>query len=80
MMAHEKERKLLFDYRDYINELYNGRWLTEAEKLTYSEHVEKFLSTLPEEKEETCVHPWSSVVGDGEMQPARCLACGKVLS
>jgi len=52
-MAHEKERELLFDYRDFINNLYNGRWLTEAEKQTYSEHVEKFLSTLPEEKEET---------------------------
>lgn len=26
-----------------------------------------------------CVHPWSSVLGDGEMKPARCLACGKYL-
>ena len=51
-MAHERERKLLFDYRDFINDLYNGRWLTEAEKQTYLEHVENFLSTLPEEKEE----------------------------
>ena len=57
-MAHEKERKLLFDYRDFINDLYNGRWLTEAEKHTYLEHVEKFLSTLPEEKEKKA---WISV-------------------
>ena len=53
-MAHEKERKLLFDYRDFINDLYNGRWLTEAEKHTYLEHVEKFLSTLPDEKDKCC--------------------------
>ena len=64
-MAHEKERKLLFDYRDFINDLYNGRWLTEAEKHTYLEHVEKFLSTLPDEKEES---GWISV--DKELPPS----------
>lgn len=26
-----------------------------------------------------CEHPWASVLGDGEMQPAKCLKCGKVL-
>ena len=28
----------------------------------------------------TCEHPWSFVIGDGEMQPAKCLKCGKCLS
>ena len=27
-----------------------------------------------------CVHPWSSIVGDGEMSPAKCLKCNKVLT
>ena len=26
-----------------------------------------------------CVHPWASVIGDGEMKPAKCLRCGKYL-
>ena len=26
-----------------------------------------------------CEHPYHSVLGDGEMQPAKCLKCGKVL-
>lgn len=26
-----------------------------------------------------CEHPFSSVLGDGEMQPAKCLKCGKIL-
>lgn len=26
-----------------------------------------------------CEHPYYSVLGDGEMQPAKCLKCGKVL-
>lgn len=27
-----------------------------------------------------CEHPWSDVLGDGEMQPAKCLKCGEILS
>ena len=26
-----------------------------------------------------CEHPWNSVIGDGEMKPAKCLKCGKYL-
>ena len=26
-----------------------------------------------------CEHPWASVMGDGEMKPAKCLRCGKYL-
>ena len=26
-----------------------------------------------------CEHPYHAVLGDGEMQPAKCLKCGKVL-
>lgn len=26
-----------------------------------------------------CEHPWASVMGDGEMKPAKCLKCGKYL-
>lgn len=26
-----------------------------------------------------CEHPWASVLGDGETQPAKCLKCGKIL-
>jgi len=26
-----------------------------------------------------CEHPWASVLGDGEMSPAKCLKCGKWL-
>jgi hypothetical protein len=25
---------------------------------------------------EVCEHPWASVIGDGEMKPAKCLKCG----
>ena len=31
------------------------------------------------EQEDECCHPWSSVLGDGETQPAKCLKCGKIL-
>ncbi len=27
-----------------------------------------------------CVHPWADIIGDGEMSPAKCLKCGKILS
>jgi hypothetical protein len=27
-----------------------------------------------------CVHPYASILGDGEMSPAKCLKCGKILS
>lgn len=30
--------------------------------------------------EQECDHPYASVLGDGEMQPAKCLKCGKILS
>lgn len=26
-----------------------------------------------------CEHPWASVMGDGEMKPAKCLKCGQYL-
>lgn len=26
-----------------------------------------------------CEHPYHAVLGDGEMQPAKCLKCGKIL-
>lgn len=26
-----------------------------------------------------CEHPYASIIGDGEMKPARCLKCGKYL-
>lgn len=26
-----------------------------------------------------CEHPYHAVLGDGEIQPAKCLKCGKVL-
>ena len=26
-----------------------------------------------------CEHPWATVIGDGEMKPAKCLKCGKYL-
>lgn len=35
------------------------------------------LHQLPVSSE--CEHPYHSVLGDGEMQPAKCLKCGKVL-
>lgn len=33
-----------------------------------------------EKKEAECEHPYASILGDGEMSPAKCLKCGKVLS
>ena len=30
-------------------------------------------------KKEDCEHPYYSVIGDGEMKPAKCLKCGKYL-
>jgi hypothetical protein len=31
------------------------------------------------EAESMCEHPWASVMGDGEMKPAKCLKCGQYL-
>jgi hypothetical protein len=36
--------------------------------------------TLKIHIQEECEHPFDSVLGDGEMQPAKCLKCGKILS
>lgn len=33
----------------------------------------------PIEAESICEHPWASVMGDGEMKPAKCLKCGQYL-
>jgi len=27
-----------------------------------------------------CEHPWDSVIGDGEMKPAKCLKCGEYIT
>ena len=44
--------------------------------LTYVEELEQ-LRQPPGSGE--CEHPYHAVLGDGEMQPAKCLKCGKVL-
>jgi hypothetical protein len=35
--------------------------------------------TLEKYIQDVCEHPFASVLGDGEMQPAKCLKCGKLL-
>ena len=39
--------------------------------------AKEYASQQPEKE---CEHPWASILGDGEMQPAKCLKCGKSLS
>jgi hypothetical protein len=39
------------------------------------EEANKYIDILAE-----CVHPYASILGDGEMSPAKCLKCGKILS
>lgn len=55
--------------------IHEPKKLTEALDIVLSE-VKKFrlgdVSSM-------CEHPWNSVIGDGEMKPAKCLKCGKYL-
>lgn len=39
------------------------------------EEANKYIDSLAE-----CEHPYASILGDGEMSPAKCLKCGKILS
>jgi hypothetical protein len=49
-------------------------WKADMMKLTKQQLIELLKNTWSQ-----CQHPWHSVVGDGETQPARCLKCNKIL-
>jgi hypothetical protein len=42
--------------------------------------MEEYAKISQQPLSDVCCHPWASVLGDGEMQPAKCLKCGKSLS
>lgn len=42
-------------------------------------YLEQYVELLQPPVSGECEHPYHSVLGDGEMQPAKCLKCGKVL-
>ncbi len=41
--------------------------------------IDEMLKSSKANVSDMCEHPWASVIGDGEMQPAKCLKCGKYL-
>lgn len=53
-------------------------------KTAHGHFLQYFLETVEEALRQPpvsgeCEHPYHAVLGDGEMQPAKCLKCGKVL-
>jgi len=53
-------------------------------RVDINQRIDLYLSDVIGEYEsevlnKECEHPWSSVLGDGEMQPAKCLKCGETL-
>ena len=56
---------------------YEWNEIGEGMKKSILDAINEALSQPPVSGE--CEHPYHSVLGDGEMQPAKCLKCGKVL-
>ena len=50
--------------------------LVELELLAIEKEMEALRQSLVSGE---CEHPYRAVLGDGEMQPAKCLKCGKIL-
>lgn len=46
---------------------------------TVSQLMEEYAALRQPLLSDECEHPYHSVLGDGEMQPAKCLKCGKVI-
>lgn len=71
----------------HIKEKHNGEipyryGVEECARLmkSYAEEYHKSkLNLMGFTEKEICVHPWRTVLGDGEMQPAKCLVCGEYL-
>jgi hypothetical protein len=83
----EIERKTMQDIKDYVksldrhdNEVYQQNSLLImscfSKAIEFIEQNSKLRQPLVSGE---CEHPYHSVLGDGEMQPAKCLKCGKVL-
>lgn len=58
--------------------------MSDAEFEENCKHIETLLSKRKQalrihDVSGMCEHPWASVIGDGEMKPAKCLKCGKYL-
>lgn len=75
--------------KQYLYDMYNAT-STEDENgdlETYENWLERQLISRIENLEllrqplvsGECEHPYHAVLGDGEMQPAKCLKCGKVI-
>lgn len=84
VLVHYKELKKA--HHPMLDDIWNKRSkVVEVEKLTdlndMFKHIRK-IDILYEViySEEECMHPWADVMGDGNMKPAKCLKCGKVLS
>ncbi len=41
--------------------------------------IDEMLKSRKADVSGMCEHPWASVIGGGEMKPAKCLKCGKYL-
>jgi len=62
-------------YQQYGNYKGNGKYCNKY--VSWLENEVLALRQPPGSGE--CEHPYHAVLGDGEMQPAKCLKCGKVL-
>lgn len=51
----------------------------QREHWAFCKAYEKFTALRQPPVSSECEHPYHSVLGDGEMQPAKCLKCGKFL-
>jgi GTP cyclohydrolase I len=42
--------------------------------------IDKMIKSRKADVSSMCEHPWESIIGDGEMKPAKCLKCGKYIN
>ena len=90
-----KEEFVSYHAASYVNEFIVGDSKTQTKiRETLIDFGKQLIDCLPCDGKESshelgncnkphvsgeCEHPYHSVLGDGEMQPAKCLKCGKVL-
>jgi hypothetical protein len=63
-------------YPTIPDEEHNGLYASDKVKLIAQKFADQFRQPAVSGE---CEHPYHSVLGDGEIQPAMCLKCGKVL-
>jgi hypothetical protein len=66
-------------FNDGVGYIYNEEFVgTDKSKIHLVLGEENTVEMLSKTIE--CEHPYNSVLGDGEMKPAKCLICGKIVS